>query len=160
MIRREKCNGQLEILKKRIFCLRNWVFATNFDFLIPISLQHNLVNLRYFKLYEICQINKSKFEISKVYTSSCTDIWTRKFQFGIKDLIPNFNTIIGNLEICLKFLQHTNCYFLGILFFKIFLCTQATRPLCTQDTRSLWTQATRPLWRTVKFTFLKQIFEF
>ena len=28
---------------------RNWVFATNSDFLIPISLQPNVVTLRYFK---------------------------------------------------------------------------------------------------------------
>ena len=30
---------------------RNWVFATNFDFLIPISLQPNDIDLRYFKLW-------------------------------------------------------------------------------------------------------------
>ena len=29
----------------------NWVFATNSDFLIPISLQPNIVDLRYFKLW-------------------------------------------------------------------------------------------------------------
>ena len=31
--------------------LRNWVFATNSDFLIPISLDSNVVNLWYFKLW-------------------------------------------------------------------------------------------------------------
>ena len=30
---------------------RNWVFVTNSDFLIPISLQPNVVDLRYFKLW-------------------------------------------------------------------------------------------------------------
>ena len=30
---------------------RNWVFATNSDFLITISLQPNVVDLRYFKLW-------------------------------------------------------------------------------------------------------------
>ena len=30
---------------------RNWVFATNSDFLIPISLQFNVVDLRHFKLW-------------------------------------------------------------------------------------------------------------
>ena len=32
-------------------CQRNWVFVTNSDFLIPISLQPNVVDLRYFKLW-------------------------------------------------------------------------------------------------------------
>ena len=32
------------------YILRNWVFATNSDFLIPISLKPNVVNLWYFKL--------------------------------------------------------------------------------------------------------------
>ncbi len=31
--------------------LRNWVFATNSDFLITISLKPNVVDLRYFKLW-------------------------------------------------------------------------------------------------------------
>ena len=30
-----------------------WVFATNFDFLIPISLQPNVVDLGYFKLWTL-----------------------------------------------------------------------------------------------------------
>ena len=30
---------------------RNWVFVTNFDFLITISLEPNVVDLRYFKLW-------------------------------------------------------------------------------------------------------------
>ena len=29
---------------------RNWVFATNSEFIIPISLEPNVVNLWYFKL--------------------------------------------------------------------------------------------------------------
>ena len=33
-----------------IFIDRNWVFATNSDFPVPISLQPDVVNLRYFKL--------------------------------------------------------------------------------------------------------------
>ena len=34
----------------RPFVQRNWVFATNYDFQIPISLRPNVVDLRYFKL--------------------------------------------------------------------------------------------------------------
>ena len=30
---------------------KNWAFATNSDFLIPISLQPNVVDLRYVKLW-------------------------------------------------------------------------------------------------------------
>ena len=33
------------------FVQRNWVFATNSDFLIPISLEPNVIDLRYFKLW-------------------------------------------------------------------------------------------------------------
>ena len=33
-----------------IKCQRNWLFATNSDFLIPISFEPNAVNLWYFKL--------------------------------------------------------------------------------------------------------------
>ena len=45
---------------------RIWVFATNSEFLILISLQPNVVNLRYFNQC-FCKIKWSKFEISKVY---------------------------------------------------------------------------------------------
>ena len=41
---------------------RNWVFVTNSDFLIPISLQPNVVDLRYFKLW----IMLFKFEILRI----------------------------------------------------------------------------------------------
>ena len=43
------------------------VFATNSDFLIPISLQPNVIELRYISNYEFCQIKQSKFKISKIY---------------------------------------------------------------------------------------------
>ena len=37
--------------RKQTFALqRNWVFATNSDFLIPISLRPDVVDLRYFKV--------------------------------------------------------------------------------------------------------------
>ena len=40
-------NANIALVKK---CERNWVFATTSDFLIPIFLQSNIVDLRYFKL--------------------------------------------------------------------------------------------------------------
>jgi len=46
-------NGNIEIVKKNFlsFCPESsWVFATNSDFQIPIFLQLNVVDLRYFKL--------------------------------------------------------------------------------------------------------------
>ena len=46
---------------------RNWVFVTNYDFLISISLQPNAVDLSTSN-YEFCWMKKSKFEIRKVYT--------------------------------------------------------------------------------------------
>ena len=43
----------LVICLQEVFLIlkRNWVFATNSDFLIPIYLQPNVVDLRYFKLW-------------------------------------------------------------------------------------------------------------
>ena len=45
---------------------RNWVFATNCDFIIPISLDSNVVDLWYFKQWLLLD-QITKFEISKVY---------------------------------------------------------------------------------------------
>ena len=45
---------------------RNWVFATNSDFQIPVTLQPNVVDLIYFKLW-ILLAQIIQVEISKVY---------------------------------------------------------------------------------------------
>ena len=39
------------IISQFLHMQRNWVFVTNYDFLISISLQPNAVDLRYFKLW-------------------------------------------------------------------------------------------------------------
>ena len=66
---------------------RNWVFATNCDFLIHISLQPSFLDLRYFKLLFL-MIKYTKFEILKV----CTIRWQRYKEYKIwvcgKDSIP------------------------------------------------------------------------
>ena len=38
------------VKKHASFKERNWVFATNSEFIIPISLEFNVANLWYFKL--------------------------------------------------------------------------------------------------------------
>ncbi len=40
------------LFNKSLFSLSNWVFATNSDFLILVSLQPNVVDLKYFKSYK------------------------------------------------------------------------------------------------------------
>ena len=60
-MRFEKRNVFYDKIYISIFSKRNRVFATNSDFLIQISLQPNVEDLRYFK-------QKYKFEISKVIT--------------------------------------------------------------------------------------------
>ena len=64
----------LVTLKMWIWCKRNQVFATNSNFLIPISLRHNFVDLRYFKLwilldqiFWIWNIKGLQHQIPKVY---------------------------------------------------------------------------------------------
>ena len=49
---------KIEILAFKYF-KRNWVFVTNSFFLIPISLEPNDVNLRYFKLilFDLTEVN-------------------------------------------------------------------------------------------------------
>ena len=49
---------------------RHWVFATNSDFLIPISLKTNVVDLRYYKLRKT--------------PSDCTVIGISQFEFAAK----------------------------------------------------------------------------
>ena len=60
---------------------RNWVFATNSDFLIPISLQPDGVNLQYFKLSSN-RIHSLKYQRSP--TLNCKDIGIRKSGFVAK----------------------------------------------------------------------------
>ena len=42
--------GKILKVNKYVFLERNWVFATNSNFLIPTYLQPDYVNFRYFKL--------------------------------------------------------------------------------------------------------------
>ena len=60
---------------------RNWVFATNSAFLNPISLDSNVVNLRYFKLWIL-------FEISKICDIGFQRYRDYKFRVCGKDSIP------------------------------------------------------------------------
>ena len=61
---------------------RKWVFATNSDFLIAISLQPNFVNLRYFKLW--IMLDQIGLKYHRFTSSGCKDIGIRKFEFVAK----------------------------------------------------------------------------
>ena len=60
---------------------RSWVFDTNSDFLIPISLQPNVVDLRYFKLWILLH---QIILVWNIKTSGSIDIGIRTFEFVAK----------------------------------------------------------------------------
>ena len=71
-----------------ISTLSNWVFASNFDFLISISLQH-LPNLAEFVIsnYDFILDEIIKFEISADYApSGCKYTGIRRTQFQYKSI--------------------------------------------------------------------------
>ena len=55
---------------------KNWVLITNFDFIIPIFLQPNVADLRFYMNYEK---NNLKIEISSFTEAGCKDKRIRKF---------------------------------------------------------------------------------
>ena len=63
---------------------RNWVFATNFNFLIPIFFKPNGVNLWYFKLRLFDLTEFIVWNISGLTTFDCKDIWIIKSEFVAK----------------------------------------------------------------------------
>ena len=73
-----------EILAGTEYKWRNWVFATNSDLLISISLLHNVVDPEYFKLWiPVDQILYKRFT-----PSGCKDIGIR-----ILSLLQKLNSI-------------------------------------------------------------------
>ena len=67
---------------------RNWVFATKSDFLIPIPLQRNVVNLRYFKLWImldtiifVWNIKGLHHLVAKIYGLESLSLWQRLNSF-------------------------------------------------------------------------------
>ena len=76
--------------KKLIFCYeyisnykkRNWVLATNLDFLNPISLQFNVGDLWYFKLWILLDVDSLKYW--RFTPSGCKDIGIRKSELVAK----------------------------------------------------------------------------
>ena len=63
---------------------RNWVFATNFNFLIPIFFKPNGVNLWYFKLRLFDLTEFIIWNISGLTTFDCKDIWIIKSELVAK----------------------------------------------------------------------------
>ena len=68
---------------------RNWVFATNSDFLIPISLHPNVLDLRFFKLWILLD------QIITVWNIWISHNWKFEFvaQFLCHKSIFNFLTL-------------------------------------------------------------------
>jgi len=65
---------------------RNWVFAAISNFLTPISLQHNVVDLRYIKLWILFHQIKSNLSLKyeRFTPTGCKDIWIIKSEFVVK----------------------------------------------------------------------------
>ena len=62
------CESGMQLKLSFTFLSRNWVLATNSDFLIPISLNPNIVNLRYFNIRVLLdQIKYQRFTPSGCY---------------------------------------------------------------------------------------------
>ncbi len=62
---------------------RNWVFVTNSDFQIPISLQPNVVDIRYFKLYPV-RLNIQSLKYQTFTLSGCKEIGLQKLMLVTK----------------------------------------------------------------------------
>ena len=61
---------------------KNWVFATNSNFITPISSQSHCINLCYFRLFWSNRIHSLKYQSST--TSCCKKIEMRKSEFVAK----------------------------------------------------------------------------
>ena len=83
----QKCQHKI-ILRKTGFygrILSNWVSATNSDFLIPLSLQPNVVDLRYFTLWiRSVRLSSSSLKYQRFSLSGCKDIGNSKYEFVAK----------------------------------------------------------------------------
>ena len=64
--------------------LRNWVFVTNFNFRISISVQPDVVNPWYFKQWTLSKAKCPSLEYTMFTTLACKDIGIRKFNFVVK----------------------------------------------------------------------------
>ena len=75
----------LSHLKSRTLCKRKWVFGTNSNFLIPISLQPDGVGLRYFKLtlFDLTELVVFNHKAIYFYVLRLKDIWPN-FSVGIE----------------------------------------------------------------------------
>ena len=69
---------------------KSWVFATNSDFLISISLQPNAVDLRYFKLLilinkitKVWNIKGFHHKVAKILESEYFSLWQKLNSFSI-----------------------------------------------------------------------------
>ena len=56
------------------------VFATNYDFLIPLSLLPNVIDLSYFYYENSVRSNNLSFKYQRSKLTGCRDIEIRKFE--------------------------------------------------------------------------------
>ena len=88
---------QTQIIQSRWHFLMNWVFATNSNLLIPISLQPDVVNLWYFKLrlfdlteFIVWNIKGLHHQFAKILGSEDLSLWQK---------LNSFKSVIVNVQI-------------------------------------------------------------
>ena len=77
----------------------NWVFATNSDFLIPLSVQVDLVDLWYVILYILVESSIVSLKYQRFTQSDCNDLGIRKFMNVAKTQFLSLNNILKNLRL-------------------------------------------------------------
>ena len=62
---------------------RNWVCVTNSDFLIPRSLQPDIVEPYIFQKMNSCQFNNENLKYNRFTPSGCKDIGNRNWPLSV-----------------------------------------------------------------------------
>ena len=86
------------------FYQRNWVFATNSDFLIPLSLQPNVLDLRYFIIS--VGSNSLSLKYQRFNPSGCKDIGIRKISFEAKTQLLYLTSLLSTFYVIYFFSFH------------------------------------------------------
>ena len=85
----------MDFQNKKVFnsTLRKWVFTTNSNFCIPLSLQLDVVDTWYFKLWFLLDLSL-KYQMFR--SSGCNDIRISKLEFVTKTQFLYFRQISSN----------------------------------------------------------------
>ena len=100
---------------------RNWAFVTNSDFLIPISLQPNVVDLRYFKLWNILKQIIWVWHIKGLHYQVAKIVRTRKFEFVTKTLISFWISSSCGMYLCIYVYTWIMLMYICIMYMYMYM---------------------------------------